>query len=272
MKTIHLSADNLSYWQKSSEDKVAALGNFDGLHRGHCKVIETAKQLAVEKNLPLVVMSFFPHPRMVLGPNNSDFPYLMPLHEKEKKLRQMGVDYFYIVEFTKDFASLSPEAFIQEYLIHLGIQHAVAGFDFSYGCKGAGNMDNMKEYSSGKMNVTKVNKVVHQGEKIGSTGIRQRILAGHLEEVPYFLKQNYETYCSWDGTVLKPDAQCIVPNEGSYYVTLKDDSRMQPTTVQIVHRENEKFLKCKGQNLLMPLGSVIVQWHKRVRESTAGTV
>jgi riboflavin kinase/FMN adenylyltransferase len=272
MKTIHLNADNLSYWQKSSEDKVTALGNFDGLHRGHCKVIETAKQRSVEKNFPLAVMSFFPHPRTVIGPRNGDFPYLMPLHEKEKKLRQMGVDYFYIVEFTKDFASLSPEAFIQEYLIRLGVQHVVAGFDFTYGCKGTGNMDNMKEYSSGKVNVTKVKKVVHQGEKIGSSAIRQRILAGHLEEVPYLLKKNYETCCSWDGTVLKPDNYCIIPNKGSYYVTLKNDSRTHHTIVQIVHRENEKVLKCNGQNLLMSLGNVIVEWHGKVRKSTVGTI
>ena len=57
----------------------------------------------------------------------------MPLSEKEEKLRKLGVDTFYIVEFDKDFASLSPEQFVAKYLIDLGVVHAVAGFDFTYG-------------------------------------------------------------------------------------------------------------------------------------------
>ncbi|WP_408011315.1 adenylyltransferase/cytidyltransferase family protein [Pseudalkalibacillus sp. A8] len=272
MKTIHVRKDNLSYWQQSSEQLVVALGNFDGLHRGHCKVIETAKKIADKKELSLAVMSFFPHPKAVLGKGDDDFPYLMPLNKKVKILREMGVENFYIVEFTKNFASLSPEAFIEEYLINLGVQHVVAGFDFTYGCKGAGNMDKMKDYVADRIDITKVDKVVHRGEKIGSTGLRRRILAGHLEEVPYFLKRNYKTYCSWDGTVLKPDAYYIVPDEGTYYVTLKDEERVYHTSVQIVREGNHKILRCSEKNLLMPTGNVIVEWHNRVTESRVVTV
>ena len=69
----------------------------------------------------------------------------MPLSEKEKMLEQLGVDTFYIVQFDKEFASLSPEQFVSQYLVNLGVVHAVAGFDFSYGSRGLGNMDRLKE-------------------------------------------------------------------------------------------------------------------------------
>ena len=113
-----------------------ALGFFDGLHQGHRKVIQTALQKAKEKSLPLSVMSFFPDPKTVLSNGKKQVCYLMPLYEKEKMLEQLGVDRFYMVRFDKEFASLSPEQFVFQYLVKLGVLHAVAGFDFSYGSRG----------------------------------------------------------------------------------------------------------------------------------------
>ena len=84
-------------------------------------------------------------------------------------------------------------------MIHLGVVHAVAGFDFSYGYKGTGNMDRLKSDSGGLIEVTKVAKVECQGEKISSTCIRERLLKGNVEELPDFLGRPYEVKCDWDG-------------------------------------------------------------------------
>ena len=101
-------------------------------------MIQTALVKAKEKNLLLSVMSFFPHPKSVLSNGKTQVDYLMPLSGKKKLLSQLGVDIFYIVEFDREFASLSPEQFAAKYLINLGVVHAVAGFDYTYGFRGDG--------------------------------------------------------------------------------------------------------------------------------------
>ena len=109
METISLNRENLAHWQKKAEPSVMALGFFDGLHNGHCEVIKTALRMAKEKNVTLSVMSFFPHPKTVISNGKKQVCYLMPPSEKEERLQELGVDTFYIVEFDKEFASLSPE-------------------------------------------------------------------------------------------------------------------------------------------------------------------
>ena len=110
----------------------------------------------------------------------------MPLSEKEERLRSLGVDTFYIVEFDKEFAALTPDQFVAKYLIQLGVVHAVAGFDFCYGYRGAGNMDRLKNDSGGVVDVTKVEKVEYHGEKISSTCIRERLLNGSCRRAAPF--------------------------------------------------------------------------------------
>ena len=93
----------------------------------------------------LSVMSFFPHPKTVISNGKKQVCYLMPISEKEKMLEQLGVDTFYMVQFDKEFASLSPQQFVAQYMLKLGVIHAVAGFDFSYGSRGTGKSGSFKE-------------------------------------------------------------------------------------------------------------------------------
>lgn len=165
METIYLNPGNKALWQERAKPNVMALGFFDGVHKGHREVIRTALAKAKEKKLLLSVMSFFPHPKTVLSNGKKRVDYLMPLSEKRKVLSQLGVDIFYIVEFDHEFSALSPETFVQKYLINLGVVHAVAGFDYCYGRMGTGNMDRLKADSGGLLEVTKVNKVECNGEK-----------------------------------------------------------------------------------------------------------
>src|SRR5699024_2095898 len=117
MEIIHLDDTNLEYWQNHSRDNVMALRFLDGVHKGYQHVIGCAKKVADEKNVSLDVMSFFPHPKTVLSSGKTIVQYLMTLEEKAKVLKRMGVDRFYIVHFTKAFASQLPEQYVKSYLL-----------------------------------------------------------------------------------------------------------------------------------------------------------
>ncbi|MGG1674848.1 adenylyltransferase/cytidyltransferase family protein [Neobacillus sp. NRS-1170] len=263
MKTIYLNRENLADWQKKATPNVMALGCFDGLHHGHCTVIKTALQKAREKQVPLAVMSFFPHPKTVISNGKKQIQYLMPLAEKEERLRELGVDTFYIVEFDKPFAALSPEQFVAKYLVDFGVVHAVAGFDFSYGCRGAGHMDRLQEDSGGRIKVTKVAKVECRGEKISSTCIRERLLTGNVEELPDFLGQPYEVKCEWDGILLKLQPYHTLPAPGRYFVTLKNEHSSIKTEIIVTEGPS---LHCEKEIPLFLKGILSIVWHRRIRE------
>lgn len=263
METIHLNRSNLAEWQKKARPNVMALGCFDGLHHGHCKVIDTACEKAKENQADLAVMSFFPHPKTIISNGKVQVQYLMPLVEKEAKLRKMGVDTFYIVEFDKEFASLAPEQFVAQYLNGLGAIHAVAGFDFSYGSRGAGNLDRLKQDSGGRIDVTTVEKVVWQGEKISSTCIRERLLSGKVEDLPDLLGQFYETECKWneDGYTLSP--YYTLPAPGRYSVILKNRSGSVKTEVIVM--QNCADIYCTGKIPSFLKGKISIIWQRRIQ-------
>ncbi|MGE8081694.1 adenylyltransferase/cytidyltransferase family protein [Peribacillus loiseleuriae] len=260
MKTIYLTNDNLDQWQRKARPNVIALGCFDGLHIGHQKVIHTAWQKANELNLSLSVMSFFPHPKIILLGDKHRFHYLMPQSEKEEKLKSLGVDTFYQLKFDHTFASLSPEQFVHNYLIKLGVVHAVAGFDFSYGSRGAGNMKRLHDDSNGLIQVTKVEKVEFAGEKISSSLIREKLHEGNVEELSNLLGHSYEVKCDWGGSSLIPHPYYTLPAQGNYYVSIKNEFGSIGTVVEVFDDNGVQSLRCEG---LSPLkkGKCSVIWH-----------
>ncbi|MGE7762170.1 adenylyltransferase/cytidyltransferase family protein [Peribacillus sp. NPDC097895] len=269
METIHLNRENLATWQEKARPNVMALGCFDGLHHGHCKVIKTALQKAKEKKVSLTVMSFFPHPKTVLSDGKERVHYLMPLSEKEERLRKLGVNTFYIVHFDREFANLPPEQFVAKYLINLGGIHAVAGFDFSYGCKGVGHMDRLKDDSGGIIDVTKVAKVEYRGEKISSTYIRKKLLEGEVEELFRLFGHFYEVKCVWDGVLLKTYPYYTLPAPGRYDVTLKNEMGSMKTEVIVM--EKQKGLKCVIQIPSFMEGRLSIVWHRHIQEENVQT-
>jgi len=132
VKIIH-GYQGLNADQKGS---TVALGNFDGVHRGHVAVIEAARSIAPDA--PLAVVSFDPHPRAFFQPAADPF-ILTPLNEKIEKVKALGVDRLYVLRFDSDLAAMTPEAFVQEVLIDgLGIVGVVR---FSKGTSAAGPSD-----------------------------------------------------------------------------------------------------------------------------------
>ncbi|GAF63668.1 riboflavin biosynthesis protein [Bacillus sp. TS-2] len=177
---------------------VMALGYFDGVHKGHQQVIKTAAKVAIEQKLPLAVMTFHPHPKEVLSTSTKPMRYITPLQEKMEQMKKLGVDQFYIISFTKEFASLSPQQFVKDYLISLNVQHVVAGFDFTYGAKGKGNMDTIEEDSKGHFNFSMVPALKNGPIKVSSTHIRELIHQGEVQLIPDDLGRYYKM----SGTVI----------------------------------------------------------------------
>jgi riboflavin kinase/FMN adenylyltransferase len=169
------------------------LGFFDGVHLGHRKVISAARKIAEKKKLKLAVMTFFPHPKEVSGNGNTKMNYLTPVNVKLEIFSELGVEKVYVIHFTKSFAALTPREFIQKYLITLGAEHVVAGFDFTYGYKGKGNMETVHADGDGSFLVTSIPKIEQNGRKISSTLIRELLKKGEVQKVAECLGNYYET-------------------------------------------------------------------------------
>lgn len=264
METIHLNRSNLEKHKRNAKPCVIALGFFDGIHKGHREVIFAAAQIAKRKNLSLAVMSFFPHPKTVISNGKIQINYLMPMSEKEEILRQLGVDLFYTIDFNKEFASLLPEHFVVKYLVNLNVVHAVAGFDFTYGYKGYGNMDRLKNDSGGLIEVNKIKKIELHGEKISSTCIREKLLNGNVEEIPKFLGRAYQVECDWDGEAIKPHPYYTLPAPGKYEVTLHKRVVDIKAKIVVLRTTEGLSLKCMTKIPNFMKGKLSIIWHRRI--------
>lgn len=210
---------------------VCAIGYFDGLHRGHQKLIETAKQQAQERGVALSVLTFHPDPWAILKPEER-LEHLITLEEKKQILKALGVDLFYIVDFTKDFASLSIEQF-HLFLKSLHIEALVCGFDFSYGAKGKGNTQSLMNCDYFETTVIsqisdEENEDKKEIEKISSSRIEKLIWQGKVEKANALLGYLY----SIEGEIvhgfkrghslgfptanLAPSLEAIIPGIGVY--------------------------------------------------------
>jgi riboflavin kinase/FMN adenylyltransferase len=173
---------------------VVALGNFDGVHLGHRGVIGRAANIAETHNAPLGVVSFEPHPVKVLRPDGAPHR-LTPFRAKVRRLRECGVERFYCLPFTREFAARSAESFVADVLGGgLGVRHVVFGHDFRFGKGRAGDHEMLR--SLGEENgfgVTPVDPIGNAGEIYSSTRVRNYLkrgeprlaaaILGHLWEV-----------------------------------------------------------------------------------------
>ncbi|MFC2950068.1 bifunctional riboflavin kinase/FAD synthetase [Virgibacillus sediminis] len=180
MRTFELTSPH-SLEREGLPETVSAVGFFDGIHKGHQKVIGTAVEEARAKGMESAVITFHPHPSVVLK-GADHVKYLTTLKEKKEILKQMDVDRLYIITFNKELSSLSPQEFVDHFIIGLNIRHLVAGFDFSFGYRGEGRMDNMDEFSKGYFSYTTIDQVTMGSEKVSSSRIRKLLMDGRVEE------------------------------------------------------------------------------------------
>lgn len=255
MKIIQVNEHNLAIVQENSERCVMALGFFDGVHKGHQQVILAAKEEAKKANLKLAVMSFFPHPKTVFS--NEEIDYLMPMEQKAERFKRLGVDLFYLIDFTKSFAALAPKQFIEQYIVGLNVQQAVAGYDYTYGKKGAGTIDDICAHSNNRVNITKVEKIALYGEKVSSTCIRTKLRNGKVEEVTALLGRPYEVKYDEKIGVLP---YYTLPEPGRYYVTVLYDRR---AISQVMYVLDNRWITSEGN---IPQAKCTIIFHQRISE------
>ena len=168
---------------------VVAIGNFDGVHRGHRALIAEAKAQAQARGAPLAVLSFEPHPQEYFRPSPESFR-LTPLRTKARLLAELGVDALFALTFDGEMARRSPQDFVQNVLVvGLGISGVVVGHDFEFGQKRAGNLATLSLLGEKEgFSVTAFDTVTASGdEKISSTQIRQLLKQAKPEEAARLL-------------------------------------------------------------------------------------
>ena len=154
---------------------VVCIGNFDGMHPGHQALLQRAKQEAEERDVPVLVITFEPHPRTVLNPQDPVFR-LMTAEEREFSLMENGADSVWTMPFTEELSKWSPEKFIDDLLV--GLIHAsavVVGEGFRFGYKGAGHVVTLE--ACGQFDVIAMPPVCDEaGERYSSTRLRTEVL------------------------------------------------------------------------------------------------
>ncbi|MBF0708459.1 bifunctional riboflavin kinase/FAD synthetase [Alkalihalobacillus hwajinpoensis] len=232
MKTIYLSHP---HQLKSEHPAVMALGYFDGIHRGHQKVISTAKEIAEDKGVESAVMTFYPHPSVVLGKSTPQTEAITPLDDKIELIEQLGIDVLYVVKFDTTIAGLTPQQFVDDYIIALSVVHVVAGFDFTYGSKGRGTMDSLPFHARNQFSQTVIDKVSQHDEKVSSTLIRSYIREGAVQNVKAVLGRNYTV----KGTVVQGDQRGRTIGFPTANIDLKDEYLVPATGVYAVRMKTE---------------------------------
>lgn len=190
METIQITYPH-SFQKDELPATIAAIGFFDGVHIGHQAVIEAAVQEAKRQQKTSAVISFHPHPSVVLKQPKQEVQYITTIPEKEAILKELGVDRLYLVTFNQALSLLSPKEFLDHFVRGLHIDHLIAGFDFSFGHKGAGNMNNIEEWTEGTIRTTAIDKVEGRAGKISSTAIRKALSSGDVQEAAALLGRSY---------------------------------------------------------------------------------
>lgn len=156
------------------------IGNFDGVHRGHRRLIERTLDVCRERGLDCVAVTFWPHPRALFS--GMELRPLADLHTRRRLLGALGVHYLYELNFNREMAALSPEEFYLAYLAPLDMKALVVGYDFHLGRNRSGDFDALVELGRAHgFTVERVPPLMDGDAPISSTRIRAAIEAGDLE-------------------------------------------------------------------------------------------
>jgi len=169
----------------------ASIGAFDGVHLGHQRLIRTMVQMANEKRVKTAVITFYPHPAVIIRQINEAY-YLTSPEEKAGILGDLGIDYTITIPFDKNFANLSPEEFIQKLLSNIAITKFWIGNDFTFGKKRSGNVEILNQLGLQYGFKTKIfDHVIQDSNKVSSSKIREWVLTGEMGKATKGLGRPY---------------------------------------------------------------------------------
>jgi riboflavin kinase/FMN adenylyltransferase len=176
-----------------AENVVLTIGSFDGVHRGHAKIISRVTSLAKEINGTSVVITFHPHPRSVIYPKDKAVYLLNTLEEKKARIEALKVDYLVIVPFTVEFSQQNPREYIEKFLIDLyNPKYIVIGYDHRFGLNREGDINLLKRYEAkDHFKIIEIPKQELEEVTISSTKIRNSLKEGYIEKANQLLNSPY---------------------------------------------------------------------------------
>ncbi len=265
------------------KNPVVTIGVFDGVHKGHAVVVETVLERAAALGGEGVIVTFWPHPRIVLGGATEKLKLLSTLEEKKERLESLGVKHLAVAPFTSELSRLSACEFVKSYLIDgLGLNHLVFGFDHHIGRGRLGSYENMKECSRlYGFTLEQVDPVFYKNERISSSSIRDALFSGDVKLAsrqlgyPYSLsgkivsgerigrKIGFPTANMQVGNPLK-----LVPATGVYAVEVAFEEKIYEGMMNIGYRPTFNSKKNGGKNLevhILDFGEDVYDRGLRVR-------
>lgn len=161
---------------------VVTIGSFDGVHTGHQHILEQVRQLAQERNGSSVVLTFEPHPRVVLHPEDPSFRLITSTSEKMRLLQQVGVDYTILAPFTPEFSRYSAKQYVEDFLLrYLRPAVIVIGYDHRFGAQREGDIAFLRQYEAqGIFSVVEIPAQVVDEVAVSSTKVRRALDAGDI--------------------------------------------------------------------------------------------
>ncbi len=241
MKSIFIKDKNFT---PLPEPVCAAIGNFDGVHLGHQKLIEECKR----HNLKSAVVTFYPHPSVFLK-KIPDYRLVTPLEHKAEILSRLGIDYLIVVEFDNELAQMSKEDFIKN-MKFMNIQAFVAGYDFTFAKKAEGNIKDLAQ----NFEFYEVKKFIFDDVRVSTTYIRELLTNGNVHEANRLLGRQFSirgnvVFGSQNGRIIGfPTANIdyknyLLPASGVYFVNVKVDGIIYLGMCNIGHNPTIRYVE-----------------------------
>jgi len=185
---IHYGCENLNL-----AAPVVTLGIFDGVHRGHRTLLSSLVSKAEEADGESVVITFSPHPRIVLEKENSDLQFLTTMKEKQILLAKEGIDHLIVMNFSKEFSRMNSCDFVKEILVDkIGTKHLLVGYNHHFGSRAEGDFNTIVQCSeSFDFNVEQVQGFHTEEGAISSSVIRKALSEGRLDAANSMLGYSY---------------------------------------------------------------------------------
>lgn len=190
------------FFIEKNDNTIITIGTFDGVHLGHQEIFNVLINNAKNNGCRSFVLTFEPHPRMVIQPN-SQLKLLTTFQEKVEILEKMGIDNLLVIPFTKEFSQLTPEEFFRKYILEgLGVKKMVIGYDHHFGKGRDGDEQKIRELgSANNFEVQKTEAVTINETVVSSSKIRNALSEGEVKNAAQMLGRNY----SFSGIVVVGD-------------------------------------------------------------------
>jgi riboflavin kinase/FMN adenylyltransferase len=237
---------------------VVTTGSFDGVHLGHKTILNRLKMLAEKNDGESVLITFHPHPRLVLYPDTDgrELKLINSQEEKLELLRKAGLDNIIIITFTKDFARTTSQQFVKEYLVEiLHSKVVVAGFNHHFGFNKAGDFHQLLEMSS-KYNFVaeEIPEQEVQHETVSSTLIRKAISEGYIQRANAYIDHYYII----TGVTEFYDSDSLPETVPFYKVLISEKTKLLPAS--------GIYAVSSGNDVLLSRGMVVILKNEVGRE------